>query len=203
MALLQPKVPLWVFPCACWSPYFCSVWWLWMGTNKGTLFPKQIVATQMRLFCTFWTQIVLACFSKNAILTKKTIFLHNHPKNLFWFFFWKFPFSIFHLFYFGLSSIIKTKTKNAIIFRKPFFETLTNCQKYFRTPTHYLCFLRHPQNTIKLGKNKQTKILDRFSACTGANKEAFGVGGGFDWTWNVGIWSSEWSWGLLQVKHKA
>ena len=35
MALLQPKVPFWVFPRACWNPYFCSVWWLWMGTKKG------------------------------------------------------------------------------------------------------------------------------------------------------------------------
>ena len=25
MALLQPKVPFWVFPCACWHPYFNSV----------------------------------------------------------------------------------------------------------------------------------------------------------------------------------
>ena len=35
MALLQPEVPFWVFPRACWNPYFCSVWWLWMGTKKG------------------------------------------------------------------------------------------------------------------------------------------------------------------------
>ena len=34
-ALLQPKVPFWVFPRACWNPYFCSVWLLWMGTKKG------------------------------------------------------------------------------------------------------------------------------------------------------------------------
>ena len=40
MALLQPKVPFWVFPCVRWNPYFCSVWWLLMGTKKKWHFPK-------------------------------------------------------------------------------------------------------------------------------------------------------------------
>ena len=48
MALLQPKVPFWVFPCVRWNPYFCSVWWLLMGTKKSDIFQKQIVATKMR-----------------------------------------------------------------------------------------------------------------------------------------------------------
>ena len=50
MALLQPKVPFWVFPCVRWNPYFCSVWWLLMGTKKSDIFQKQIVATKMRTF---------------------------------------------------------------------------------------------------------------------------------------------------------
>ena len=47
-----------------------------------------------------------------------------------------------------------------ICFRKPFFDTLTIC--YFRTPTHYLCFFRPAENTIKLGKNKQKKSWTDF-----------------------------------------
>ena len=50
MALLQPKVPFWVFPCACWNPYFYSVLSLGMATHNRTIFQKQIVATKMRVF---------------------------------------------------------------------------------------------------------------------------------------------------------
>ena len=39
MALLQPKVPFWVFPCARWNPYFYSVLSLGMATKKDH-FPK-------------------------------------------------------------------------------------------------------------------------------------------------------------------
>ena len=56
----------------------------------------------------------------------------------------------------------RQKQKVHIFFRKPFFWHPDKLPKnYFRTPTHYLCFLRYPKNTIKLGKNKQKKILDQ------------------------------------------
>ena len=127
---------------------------------KRTILPKQIVATKMRLFCTFRTQIVLAYFSKNAI--KKN--LHNHKKkHYFSGFFLKVSFSgFFRLFYFGLSNIIKTNTKNANFFGYPFSDTLTNSQKIFSHPyTLFVCF-KTPKDHSKIGENKQQKILDRF-----------------------------------------
>ena len=45
----QSNVPFWVFPCACWNPYFCSVWWVCMVPKKNA-FPKQIVSTKMPFF---------------------------------------------------------------------------------------------------------------------------------------------------------
>ena len=97
-----------------------------------------------------------------TILQKKNIFLHNHPKNtIFLGFFWNCLFPFFHVFSFSFSNIKKTKTKSAHFFSKTLFWHLDKLpKKYFRTPTHYLCFLRYPRNTIKLGKNKQKKILD-------------------------------------------
>ena len=120
MALLQPHVPFVVFPCACWKPYFCSAWWLWMGTKKGP-FSKNRVATKMRVFCTFRTQIVFANFSKKCHFNKKrTFFLHHHAKTLFSGFFFNVPFPFFHLFSFGLSNIKKKRQKQ----RRHFFQKL-------------------------------------------------------------------------------
>ena len=49
-----------------------------------------------------------------------------------------------------------------IFFRKPFFDTLTNCQKNIFTPLHTICvFLRYPKKHYKTGENKQKKILDQ------------------------------------------
>ena len=166
MALLQPKVPFWVCPCVRWNPYSCSVWWLGMATKKGTIFPKQIVATKMRAFFSVWTQIVFAYFLKNDIFTKKKHFSSQPPKKhyFFWFFFEIFLFHFFHIVPFTCSNIKKTKTKSAHFFSKTlFWHPDKLLKKYFRTPTRYLCSFRPAKNTIKLGKNKQKKILDGFS----------------------------------------
>ena len=140
MALLKPKVPFWVFACACSNPYFCSsVWRLCVVTKQSAIFQKQIVATKMWFF---------ANFLKYAFLTKKS----SQPpkKHIFLVFF---PF--FHLLSLSFSNKKDKKNKKKTFFvRLPFCDTST-CKKHFRTPTHYLCFLRCPKkNTLKLGQNK-------------------------------------------------
>ena len=124
---------------------------------KRDHFPKTDSCNENARFCTFRTQIVLAYFSKNAILTRKTIFLHDHPKNtIFWVFF-KASFLFFHIASFGLSNIKKTKRKMHFFSEKPFFYTLTNCQKKICSrPYTLFVLLRHPKKTTKLGK-KQTQ----------------------------------------------
>ena len=106
---------------------------------------------------------MFAYFSKKwQFYKKKTFFFTTTQKTLFfWVFFEIFFFHFFHVFSFSFSNIKKTKTKSAHFFSKTLFLTpWQTAKKYFRTPTHYLCFLRYPKNTIKLGKNKQKKILD-------------------------------------------
>ena len=153
------------FPRACWNPYFCSVWWLWLGTKKRTTFPKQIVATKMRTFLTFRTQIVLANFSKKWHFYKKGPFVHNHPKNtIFLGCFWNVCFPFFHVFSFSFSNLKKTKTKSAHFFSKTLFWQPDKLPKnYFHAPTLFV-FLRYPKNTIKLGKPAKTNLGPSFDA---------------------------------------
>ena len=118
----------------------------------------------MRTFFTFRTQIVFAYFSKKWQFYKQIKSSSQPPKNtIFLGFFLKFSLSMFFMFCLFLFPTWKRqKQKVHIFFRKPFFWHLDKLPKnYFRTPTHYLCFLRYPQNTIKLGKNKQKKVLDQ------------------------------------------
>ena len=142
MALLKPKVPFWVLPCACQNPNFCSIWWLCMGTKKGP-FSKNRLSQRQCAFCfTFRTEIVFAYFSKKCHSNKKTLFFKTTQKHYFQFF----PF--FHFFSFALSNIKKTKTKNAF-FEPPFWH-LDNLQNISS------CFHRLPKNTIKLGNKSWT-----------------------------------------------
>ena len=98
-----------------------------------------------------------------TILQTNKNFFTTTQKTLFFWVFLKFSFSMFFMFCLFLFPTWKRqKQKVHIFFRKPFFWHLDKLPKnYFRTPTHYLCFLRYPKNTIKLGKNKQKKILDQ------------------------------------------
>ena len=99
-----------------------------------------------------------------TFLQKRTIFVHNHPQNTIFlgFFFWNFRFPFFHVFSFSFSNIKKTKTKSAHFFSKTLFLTTWQiAQKIFSHPYTLFVFLRYPKNTIKLGKNKQKKILDQ------------------------------------------
>ena len=95
-----------------------------------------------------------------TFLQKRPVFFTNAQKTLFFGLFWNFIFPFFSCFLFLFSNIKKTKQKVHIFFRKPFFDTLTNCQKiYFRTPTRYLCFFKIPKKHYKIGENKQKKNL--------------------------------------------
>ena len=67
-----------------------------------------------------------------------------------------FPFFIFS---FLLS---KDKNKKCIFSKTCFWHPDKQPKNYFRTPTHYLWFLRYPQNTMKLGKNKQKNLGPSF-----------------------------------------
>ena len=150
--------------------------------KKGAIFPKQIVATKMRLFCTFRTQIVLAYFSKRCHFDNKKPFLFTTTQKtlFFWVSFWKFPFPCVSSFLFWFIQHEKDKSPKNIFFRKPFFDTLTNCQKNIFAPLHRICvFLKTPPKHYKIGENKPNKswtdfqlnlgqifssTLDRFSA---------------------------------------
>ena len=160
MALLQPKVPFGVFPCACWNPYFCSVCDFEWAQQKGPYSKTDSCNENVRFF-TFRTQIVFAYFSKMPFLQKTLFFVHNHPKTLFfWPFFEIFVFHVFHMFSFSFSNIKKTKTKSAHFFSKTLFLTPWQTAKnYFRTPTHYLCFFKITKKHYKIGKKPSKQNL--------------------------------------------
>ena len=151
MALLQPKVPFWVFPCACWNPYFYSVLSLGMATKKDH-FPKTDSCKQRKCaFFTVWTQIVFAYFSKKWHFYKKTILLHNHPKTLFFCFFLKcFFFHFFHIVLFTFSNIQKRqKQKVHMFFSKTHFLTpWQTAQNFIFAPLHTICVFLDQQKTL-------------------------------------------------------
>ena len=146
------------------TPTFVVVFgdFVWMGT-KRTLFQKQIAATKMRAFFTFGTQIVFANFSRKCRFNKKDRFSSRPPKKHYFSVLLKFSFSMFSSFLFRFIQHNKDKNKRCICFRNPlFFDNSTTCTKRFSHPYTHLCFFRCPQNTLKLVKNKQHKISDRF-----------------------------------------
>ena len=160
MSLWKAKLPFWVFPCARWNPYFCSVWWFCMVTTKCH-FPKEIVVTKCGFFYLPNTNSVCQ-FSKKCHFNQKDLFSSQPPKKLFSCLFWKCPFPFFHFLSFAFSNIKKTKQKN-ISFRKPFFDTPTTCQKTTFAPLHTICDcdFKLPQNPIKLGKtSKKIRLFD-------------------------------------------
>ena len=133
-------------------------------------------------------------------LQKKTIFLHNHPKTLFFRFFFPFSFSIFSYFPFYFFQHKKTKQKVHIFFQKPFFWQPDKLPKnYFRTPTHYLWFLRYPKNTVKLGETSKNKSWTKFWCNLGPSFDSKNPNRGpsFDstayiyicWCWRVLNWT--------------
>ena len=87
MALLQPKVSFWVFPRAFWNPYFCSVWWLWMGTKKDH-FPKTDSCNENARFLPSEHKQCLPIF--NAISAKISFLFTTTPKHMFSVYFLKF-----------------------------------------------------------------------------------------------------------------
>ena len=157
MALLQPRVPFWVFPCACWNPYFCSVLY---GHQKRTIFPIQIVSTKMRVI-SFWTQRVFASFSKKCHLSTKP-FSSQAPKNHYFSVLFYFPFPCFLSFSFAFSNIQKTKPKMHFFVRKPFFATPTTCQKRCSHPIHTTCDSKIAHRHSKMMEKQAKQILDRF-----------------------------------------
>ena len=96
-----------------------------------------------------------------TILQKKLFSSQPPKKHYFSGLFLKFSFSIFSCFLFFFSQHKKDKNKKCtFFFENPFFDTLTNCQKIFSHTYTLFVFFKIPKNTIKLGKNKQKKILD-------------------------------------------
>ena len=142
-------MPFWVFPCASWNPYFCIVWWLWMSTKKDH-FPKQIVATKIRVFYLPNT-IVFACFFlKNAILSKWPFLFTTTQKTLFFVFFEIILFHVFHFFFFSCSNIRQKKC--TFSFENPFV------WHPGKLPKNYFC------TRTNLGPSfdsKKTQILDQ------------------------------------------
>ena len=100
MALLQPKVPFWVLPhVPAEAPIFIVFGDFEWAPKKGTIFQKQIVATKMRGFFSFRTQIVFDYFSEKWQFTTKNIFSQPPKKHNFLCFF--FEIFIFHGFSFS------------------------------------------------------------------------------------------------------
>ena len=107
---------------------------------------------------------MFAYFSKNWQFYKKNIFLHNHPKTLFfWAFFEIFLFHFFHGFSFSFSNIQKTKTKSAHFFSKTLFLTpWQTAKKIFSHPYTLFVFFKMPKKHYKTGENKQKKSWTKF-----------------------------------------
>ena len=145
MTLLQPKVPFWVFPCACWSPIFVVLGdFEWAQTR--TIFQKQIVATKMRTFFYLPNTYSVCLFSKKIHFNNKNL-LSSQPAKKHYFAVFIFCFFIFFTFLFCFLQH-KTKTKYArfFFFRIPFFSHPENPPKnYFCAPTHYLWFKITPK----------------------------------------------------------
>ena len=152
MTFLQPKVPFWFFLCACWNPYFCSVWWFCMVTQKGDIFHKQTVATKMRAFSTFGTQIVFAYFQKWHF-NKKYLFFTTTKNNLFL----GFPFPFFHFFSFAFSNKTRQKQKMLFFVENPFLTPQQPAQINIFAPLHTICdFKLPPKHFGKTSKKSWT-----------------------------------------------
>ena len=95
--------------------------------------------------------------------TNKNFFTTTQKTLFFWAFFEIVLFHVFHVLSFSFSTMKKTKTKSAHFFSKTLFLTpWQTAKKLFSHPyTLFVFFLRYPKNTIKMGKNKQKKILDQ------------------------------------------
>ena len=158
MALLKPKVPYWVFPCGCWSPYFFVVFGDLAWSQKKWHFPKTDSVNENAQFF-FWTQIVFAYFSKNCHFRRNIVLFATTKKHYFQFFSYFPCFSSFLLFF--LQHKKRQKQKMHFFFRKPFFDTPTTCPKFIFAPLHTICDLKNnAPNTTKFGKT--SKVLDLF-----------------------------------------
>ena len=62
---LQPKVPFWVSPCACWNPNFCSVWWFLCMVTKKDTFPRTDSVKEMRISYLLNTNSVCQFYKKH------------------------------------------------------------------------------------------------------------------------------------------
>ena len=118
----------------------------------------------MRLFGTFWTQIVLANFSKKCHFNKKDHSSSQPLKNTIFWAFLKVSFSICSSFLLWFIQYKKDKNPKHIFFGNPFLTPWQTAPKHFCAPTHYLCFLKTPPKHYKIGEEQAKKILDRFSA---------------------------------------
>ena len=125
MALLQPKVPFWVFPCACWNPIFviCGDF-VWL--RKKVPFSKNRLCQRKCAFLTFRSQMLFANSSKNAILTKQTFYFTTTL--FFCFVFVTFSFSIVFILSLFFSNTKKTETRNAHLFSNPLFGHPSTCK---------------------------------------------------------------------------
>ena len=148
-------MPFWAFPCACWNPYFCSVWWLWMGTKKRTIFQKQIVATKTRGFLPSEHKSCLPIFQKCHFRKKTSCFFTTTQKHYFAGFFGNCRFPCF-------SYLEKAKTKSAhFFFENPFLTPWQTANKEIFAPLHTICVFKITKNTINWGKTSKKQILDQ------------------------------------------
>ena len=139
--------------------------------QKRTIFQKQIVATKMRSFFTFRTQIVFAYFSKNAISAKKHLLCSQPPKNTIFqsFSFFLIFASMLFIFSLFLSPTYKRQNKECTFFSEnPLFDTLTNWPKNIFAPLHTICVFKITKKHYKIGeKTSKKKLGPRFDATLG------------------------------------
>ena len=143
--LFQKKVSFLLFCNFRWNPYFYSVSCFTLFWSHKKIWPNQIVATKMRVFSPFLTQIVSGNFCKKK---KKNIFLIFHifgwPPLKNPIFIGILAFSLFFFFFFFCFSLSNIKRKNKkcnFLFENLIFDKPKILQKhYFDTLWHYLCF---------------------------------------------------------------
>ena len=113
------------FPHACWNSYFCSVWWLWMGTKRDH-FPKTDSCNENARFLYLPNTNSVCLFSKKCHFCKNIFIVHNNPPQnktlLSGCFFWNFRCPCFSYFLFFFLQQ-KDKNKKCLFLSKTLFLT--------------------------------------------------------------------------------
>ena len=146
-----------------WNPYFYSVFCFTLFWSKKQFWPKQIVATKMRVFVSlpdtnsvrqFLLKIQFFWFSHFCMTTLK--------KPYFYRFFAIFPFLFFFFFLFLFSNIKKKNKKCNFLFENLIFDNPKFCKNTILTHCDTICDTKKAKKHYKTGEKQQKKTWTSF-----------------------------------------